>query len=1405
MPNPWDTEPPVPPTPTEAPKPWETAAPNMTPPSPAMAHALVQNAPGAKDAQTPWDAFMAGLHSSASGMIASGGKSPDLQVPQNASFAMKLSNALGSGAGDLPFNVAGAIGGAAGGGSAGAAVGSAVPVVGTAAGAATGTVVGGGAGSLALPQAVRETMMDYYKVKNSGGNMTASDVIGMIAHSSWEVGKAGVTGAVAGKAGALAGDVAAPLASDFINPAFARTAGNVTGFTLGATGAQSVISGHLPDAKDFTASAIASLPFAMAGHYAPTTGKFEPTAATDSVTSNMEHIFRQTGVPPWEQAHSAGADPKLDDELKSQDVNGEPVATKFNATRPPEHEPYKTNPGKIAAEHEADMAGIWGQGNVGAHVEELLPQIKTLEGSGDQAISPKGAIGRYQIMPGTARQYMGQNFDLSTLHDPAVNEKVARVVLSDLSRRFNGDTEAVLVAYNAGPSRAFHFINDGRDTSQLPRETQNYLTHAGYGGKGGEPPEPPEPPQEPEPVEGGGQDFSKLDINSLRARFLDRQGVEPEVRKSFFGNPFHQFVSELESARGIDQTMKRAGLLDPQKDLNTEDMFRQTYASDDRSNYMFTKGNIDPITLDAKEGPALTDVLGKIKDAGGNLDDFNMYRVAKRTLDLNDRGIDTGVFKGGVAEAGRVLQVPEMQKYKAINEDMQTWKLGGLEYGRDSGLWNQARVEAMQAASSHVSLRRIMGDDAAFNVGQSGKSKFRATNPLKAMEGSDRQIENPLTADMDNLRQIIRMSDRNRAIGHVLGAQEALMSKGTDLGFKQLPAAEVKAMMAEPGSSVFKPYNMTPEQEAAAAPFAIEGRVGAGRLANSFVYYRNGIPEVWNATDPDLARLMRGADTPGEADWLTNTFVAVAKLQRAGILSAPDFAFRVPMRHQLTAWALDPLHPAPYLTAIRGSMDVLGKGDAYWDLMRRGGLSGAITDMDMAKATDAAVGNQETLTQTGALEKTWNTVTHPLHLAQIVTEKLTQMERVGYYKTATKMGIDPNKAAMMGRKAYLDFSEKSTGAVANWFAKTIPFFRASMLGLRQGRDAIVDRPGQTALYGSALAAFQVANYVLNKKADQGLDDKDKYSSLPQWERDQFFITPPIGGTRFRLARPYVIGPMIGTPVERFLESDYDKDPHAYDSWFSSTFGDVTPSVLPAAVRAPMEQATNHNFFTGLPLVSDSLKSATADQQYQENTSEVAKRVSSLLGSHRGLGVTDVSPIVLDNYVQEWSGSTGGAILHALDAPLGKQQPDQDWRDMPFVRGFVIQNPRMGTKQISDFYRDAEKWQALHTDVSLEKKRQDIAGAEQDQSGLGQRASMIVHVEHAINVQRTALQAIAKRQDLNVDEKRQLSERIYQDAWQVARFGSRALAGDIPTDADAQGLSDRVQQNVTNAVGDNAQQ
>lgn len=67
-----------------------------------------------------------------------------------------------------------------------------------------------------------------------------------------------------------------------------------------------------------------------------------------------------------------------------------------------------------------------------------------------QAVSPKGALGLMQVMPGTARG-LGVAEPDRLLTDPVLNLATGASYLKSLQRQFGNNLPAVLAAYNAGP------------------------------------------------------------------------------------------------------------------------------------------------------------------------------------------------------------------------------------------------------------------------------------------------------------------------------------------------------------------------------------------------------------------------------------------------------------------------------------------------------------------------------------------------------------------------------------------------------------------------------------------------------------------------------------------------------------------------------------------------------------------------------------------------------------------------------------------------------------------------------------------------------------------------------------------------------------------------------------------
>jgi len=106
-----------------------------------------------------------------------------------------------------------------------------------------------------------------------------------------------------------------------------------------------------------------------------------------------------------------------------------------------------------------------------AITDELLDRLRMAESGGNpRAVSPAGALGAYQFMPATARQ-----FGIDPMNEQQSRE-AARKYLTQLHAQF-GNVDDALRAYNWGPGNMAAYVKTGYGAKgqPMPQETQKYV------------------------------------------------------------------------------------------------------------------------------------------------------------------------------------------------------------------------------------------------------------------------------------------------------------------------------------------------------------------------------------------------------------------------------------------------------------------------------------------------------------------------------------------------------------------------------------------------------------------------------------------------------------------------------------------------------------------------------------------------------------------------------------------------------------------------------------------------------------------------------------------------------------------------------------------------------------------
>jgi hypothetical protein len=481
---------------------------------------------------------------------------------------------------------------------------------------------------------------------------------------------------------------------------------------------------------------------------------------------------------------------------------------------------------------------------------------------------------------------------------------------------------------------------------------------------------------------------------------------------------------------------------------------------------------------DARFRRELEPIINKADELGIDKADLDIYLVNRRMTGFGKIGRE--VKGADPQKAGQVVSALE-SKYgdniKSVAQQLYDYQNKGFQEMVDAGFISPDTAKLIRKENpDYVPFQRVM-DEVDNYLGLPTRKTMQGTQPIKKLEGSEKQILSPVEEIIANTFKQRAAIEKNRVARSIVDLQKV----APNLGF---------AKSAESG-------------------------------ADTITVWSNGKKEFWKVGQ-EIADTAKGLNEEN-MNTLLKIFTAPASLLRQGATGRnPEFMLPNMVRDQLDAGITSKYGYIPFVDYLRGLKSMLLDDDIYkaWE------NSGAKIDLGELSGRKAINQRFSEATGKGGLFK-W--LGDALDTAGTFSEQPT---RVGLFKRAYEKTKNPLIAAMESRDATVDFARMgSKMKVAN---SMIPFLNVGVQGFDKLIRSVKNNPSKVALnaaiYG-VLPAVTVTAYNL-------LNHPEEYAEIPQYEKDSNFVLVngrnPDGTVAYVALPKGNVIPVITNPIENFM-------------------------------------------------------------------------------------------------------------------------------------------------------------------------------------------------------------------------------------------------------------------------------
>ncbi len=416
-------------------------------------------------------------------------------------------------------------------------------------------------------------------------------------------------------------------------------------------------------------------------------------------------------------------------------------------------------------------------------------------------------------------------------------------------------------------------------------------------------------------------------------------------------------------------------------------MSRLVPGSDAKARVFFEKGTFEFGAEKKYTGESLNAIYKDVKDTQL----LDAYQINLRALEKNKVGIDMGFDIEGAKKVVKDLG-PE---YHALAKRRTEFSNRVLDYVQAAGVISKESHAAMKKEGlAYLPFKRI-AEDAA------GGKKGGKAGSLKAVTGSNKNIQNPTLSIAENTVELIKLAEINNAKTKLVELAESVKDQ-QEIRKVKTPMQEVEVSREE----VAKQLGI----DVAEADVVTTYRQVYRDLApNQFSVFKDGKRQVYETT-PELAQAMNtlGGDM-GSVGTAFKLMQGLTTFKKFALTFTPEFiaknSFRDWFTGSINSGGKKGINPLDVLGAMG---DIWKKNDAYYEMLKSGGAGGSFLDLNNLYLKNNVFKLQG---ETNFMGSVRNLVSKPIDMMRVAAELSEQSMRLAEFNKARAQG-DSKAAAV---------------------------------------------------------------------------------------------------------------------------------------------------------------------------------------------------------------------------------------------------------------------------------------------------------------------------------------------------------------------------------------------------------